>query len=356
MAWIVKSYVVISQTPVVVEDPVFASSTVYQPGAVFDAKENNASVVRLLEDEFIVVSDGSNSLEGFLLVGGEQGPAGPPGPVGSPSLAIVLGIGNATGSSDIIVTGGQKIMGGRACFGSSTTALLDGDLSASNATNDFSWNATTSLVLVSGNIDALVGFEAQNSNAGTAAAAAVSVGTTAGGVIGLTAYGVNHATLPGVAALEASAPSTSLRIATTNAVDTEFWTNGLHRWSINSGGGLITVADNTHDIGIAGMNRPRTLFLSRSLDIGTTTGSTALGDIKASDGTNELFWDASAGTTTVTPKTYAGSAPVFLGELDALTSVGSSAFFTKAAANTYLALRHSTSSGDATDFHTVILS
>ena len=299
MAWIIRTYFVVSSTPVVVEDPLYASTTVYQPGASFDSRENNPSVVRLLEDELIAEVGPGDPLEGFLVIEGEAGPAGPAGPAGIASLAIVLGVGNSTGPTDIIVTGGQKIMGGRANFGSSTTALLDGDLSAGNATNDFSWNATTSLVLVSGNIDALVGFEAQNSNAGTAAAAAVSVGTTAGGVIGLTAYGVNHATLPGVAALEASAPSTSLRIATTNAVDTEFWTNGLHRWSINSGGGLITVADNTHDIGIAAMNRPRTLFLSRSLDIGTTTGSTALGDIKASDGSNELSWDAAAGSLTV---------------------------------------------------------
>ena len=97
--------------------------------------------------------------------------------------------------------------------------------------------------------------------------------------------------------------------------------------------------------------------LAGGIEIGAAVTTTAeVGDIVAGDGTREFFWDASAGTTTITPKTYVGSAPVFSGELNALTAVGSSAFFIKAAANTFLAFRHSIAGGDATDFHLVELS
>jgi len=52
---------------------------------------------------------------------------------------------------------------------------------------------------------------------------------------------------------------------------------------------------------------------------------------------------------------YAGALPAFSGELDQLASVREFAFFTKSGANTFLAFRHSTVGGDATDFHTVEL-
>jgi|3_EtaG_2_1085321.scaffolds.fasta_scaffold19710_4 hypothetical protein len=67
MAWIIKTYFVISSTPVVVEDTLYASTTVYQPGAVFEARENNPSITQLLADELIAESVGADPTEGFSL-------------------------------------------------------------------------------------------------------------------------------------------------------------------------------------------------------------------------------------------------------------------------------------------------
>ena len=332
MAWIIKTYTVVSPTPVVVEDPVYANTTVYQPGAVFEARENNATIVQLLADQAIVEVVLDISTDGYIIVGGDTGPVGPTGPGAFNDLAITLGIGNVTGGNDILLTGGDKLMGGRVCLGASTTAAADGDFSAGDATRDLSWDASTgalaagdgtndlawstaaATLVVSGTIDGTTGLSASNASAGTAAVAQLAAASDTGD-LGVFAYSSAHATKAGVVELLSGAATTSMRLAATSAVPLELWTSGTHRWSVNAGGSLITVADDTHDIGIAAMNRPRTLFLSRSLDVGTTTGSTVLGDIKASDGTNELFWDASDGLLTVPNLHVSGTTTIVNSEI-----------------------------------------
>lgn len=316
MAWEIKTYLVISPTPVVVEDPAFASSTVYNAGDTFDRRENNASVVGLLEEQSIIELSIVNPTEGFIQVPGPTGPAGATGPIGTAPLASVLAVGNSTGANDIIITGGQKIMGGRISLGSSTTAALDGDFSAGAGSNDLSWvaatgdinatNGTSSLgwdpaastVTVSASIDAEAGFSSSNPHPGTSASAGVGFGT-AGATVSLKAYGTNHASSANLAALEANTPSTALKVATINSAPVEIWTVNTRRWSVTSAGLLLAGSDNAYDIGIAGMNRPRTIFVATGVHIGQTGGATAAGDLRAGDGVNELQWDASAGNLTV---------------------------------------------------------
>lgn len=299
MAWIIKTYFVISSTPVVVEDTLYASTTVYQPGAVFEARENNPSITQLLADELIAESVGTDPTEGFSIV---VGPTGPIGPGSLNALDDVLLLGNTTGPTDIIITSGQKVTGGRLTLGASTAATLDGDLSAGNGVNDLAWNAATSILSTSGTIDGLAGLSTANTNAGTDAQAELSASSAAGASVRMVAYGSGYTTQAGfgnTAGLEASVVATSLRLRTLGAASIELWTSGTHRWSVDATGGLVTTADDLHDIGSVGAARPRTLFLSRSLDLGTTGGATALGDVKASDGVNELFWDASEGLLTI---------------------------------------------------------
>ena len=82
MAWQVKTFFVISPTPVVVEDPLYSNTTSYPSGATFQANENNASVRSLLDEERIVEVSGVDAPQGFVLVPGQQGPVGPVGPAG----------------------------------------------------------------------------------------------------------------------------------------------------------------------------------------------------------------------------------------------------------------------------------
>lgn len=50
-----------------------------------------------------------------------------------------------------------------------------------------------------------------------------------------------------------------------------FMTAGIGRWQVSATGHFLGVTDNTYDIGASGANRPRNLFLSGNLNIGTTT-------------------------------------------------------------------------------------
>jgi hypothetical protein len=304
VAWIIRTYIVVSQTPVVVEDPLYASSTVYQPGASFDARENNPSVVRLLEDEMIVEAASGEPLEGYLLIEGAAGAAGPTGPAGIGNLATVMGVGNFTGPSDLFITGGQKIMGGRACFGSSTSAVADGDLSAGAGANDLFWDASAGTLLVTsgsttpltvtGAVAGAIVSRVNNTSSDPAAEAHLQVL----GDVGLASVFVRSSAGPTPNEIVYDGAGGPVVIGSSTTHPLSFRIGGTTRWSLNTSGHLTTFADDLYDIGIAGTNRPRTLFLSRSLDLGTTSGSTAFGDIKASDGANELFWDASEGLMT----------------------------------------------------------
>ena len=324
-----KTYLVISTTPVVVEDPVFANSTSYNPGAVFEALDNNPSVQRLLQDEKITEVTGVPNQSGFVVVTGQPGPPGPTGPGAFNDLETTLGIGNFTGAEDIVLSTGTKIMGGRACFGDSTAASADGDLSAGSGANELSWNASTAnlsatdgtrslswigatgqlaitglsadvdAIDVSGSVDGIIDINVTNSSTGTAARSRLLL-TGDGGSGALEVRGSGHSGDPDTMILSSfSDLSGGLVISTNGAFPITFRTNTAARWQINSSGFLTASTDNAYDIGIAAMNRPRTLFLGTSLDVGQTSGSTTTGDIKAGDGVNEFSWDASEGLLTV---------------------------------------------------------
>jgi len=82
MAWQVKTFFVIAPTPVVVEDPLFSTTTSYPPGSTFQANENNASIRALLDESRIIEVTGADATQGFVLVPGQQGPTGLTGPTG----------------------------------------------------------------------------------------------------------------------------------------------------------------------------------------------------------------------------------------------------------------------------------
>ena len=112
MATLVKTYIVVSSLPVVVEDAGVSLS--YQPGAVFMAKNTNPSVLGLLEDGRIVETTGSVD-QGFTVIQGQQGPEGPTGPTGPSGppggLPAALAIDNTTAGLDVELTDGDAIVG-----------------------------------------------------------------------------------------------------------------------------------------------------------------------------------------------------------------------------------------------------
>lgn len=112
MASVIKLYLVVSSLPVVVEDAGIAVS--YQPGAIFEARNTNASVVRLLADEKIVETTGVPG-QGSTVIQGQQGPIGPTGPTGPAGppggLPAALAIDNTTSGLDIEITDGDAIVG-----------------------------------------------------------------------------------------------------------------------------------------------------------------------------------------------------------------------------------------------------
>lgn len=325
MAATVKTYLVISTTPVVVENPVFAAATSYQPGDTFEELNNNASINRLLEDELITEVAGADPTQGFVVVAGDPGPSGPTGPAGTGNLAIVLAAGNVTGGSDILLTGGDKVMGGRACFGDSSAALVDGDLSAGAGVRELIWDSATAdfsvsdgtrtlgytgatgqlqisgidgavqAIVVGANADGLVEGAISNASAGASAAAGWRISADVAEVqIVANSSGA-------AAANEVDIVSTggTLSLGTSDANSVLLRTQGLGRWEVTSAGHLAPTANDTYDIGIAGTNRVRDIVVGNSIRIGGVLGLAAAGDLRAGNGVNELFWDASEGTLTI---------------------------------------------------------
>ena len=85
MAAILETYLVVSQTPIVVtEDGI---STSYSPGSRFEALSNNLSIIRLLELGKIILSSGALQTGPVVISTGPAGPAGPAGPPSPPSGA-----------------------------------------------------------------------------------------------------------------------------------------------------------------------------------------------------------------------------------------------------------------------------
>jgi len=147
-----------------------------------------------------------------------------------------------------------------------------------------------------------------------------------------------------------------------------FRTGNMDRWSIDLNGNVLASADNGYNIGAIGASRPLRVYVGTEVVVGNTitigsasidaSGALALGGTTATSvalGRSGVTTDF-LGITKWAPITYVGAAPVFAGELALLTAVGMSAYFTKGAANTFLAFRHSIGAGDATDFHMVMLS
>ena len=78
----VTSYIVVSSLPVVVEDEV-GKTTSYNPGAIFQALDNNPSVVRLQAIQHIIPFIGQPVAGQFVVSEGPAGPTGPAGPAGA---------------------------------------------------------------------------------------------------------------------------------------------------------------------------------------------------------------------------------------------------------------------------------
>ena len=76
----------------------------------------------------------------------------------------------------------------------------------------------------------------------------------------------------------------------------EFWTSGVGRWKISTGGHLQGVSDNLYDIGANGANRPRDLFLSKRIFLDYTNTAT-IGHVTINKPTGRI--NVAAGTATV---------------------------------------------------------
>ena len=67
----------------------------------------------------------------------------------------------------------------------------------------------------------------------------------------------------------------NLRVGTYSATSLTFFSNNTDRWQIPSAGHLFAVTDNVLDIGAAGANRPRDLYLGRTMYVGSPYRRTA---------------------------------------------------------------------------------
>ena len=175
---VLRTYIVTSSLPVVVDDA--GKTTVYNPGDVFEELDSNVSVTRLLALGRIVPFVGQPVSGPMVISQGQPGPAGPTGPAGTgesntnsnaggdvglsltkvgsdlplrgltagagvsltptpidviisvtaggENLDQTLTAGNLTGGNDILVTGGDQIVG--------TQTILDPGVSLDTDANE----------------------------------------------------------------------------------------------------------------------------------------------------------------------------------------------------------------------------
>ena len=87
----------------------------------------------------------------------------------------------------------------------------------------------------------------------------------------------------------------TLRSLLFNGNDIQIQTGGVNRWIFNGAGHLLTLLDNTYDIGANGANRARDLFLGRNFVAGGTISGSNLSGTNTGDQTNIT---GNAGTAT----------------------------------------------------------
>jgi hypothetical protein len=235
------------------------------------------------------------------------------------------------------------VAGGIEVGSAPSTTAADGDIIAGNGTEELRWDSSLTQLMITGN-DAIgaqgslhiadndANMVIQSFSATATASASITL-THARGTVAVGSDTVASDTLGRVIgsgwASGANAASSEVRFENdgvfTPSIDSRgrlklmttspsVWATTSSKWEINSSGHLTArgTGDNTLDIGSEDGGttpfRPRTVYVGTSLEVGTTTGSSAAGDIQAGDGTFEMIYNASAGTLALTGWSVAGDA------------------------------------------------
>lgn len=254
----IRSYRVVSQVPVVVEDVGIAIS--YAPGQVFRASDTNPSIVRLLEDQKIALASTADPTTGYTIVVGPTGPTGPEGPTGagaSQTLAETLALGNTTGTNNIVISTGRSLVGQTALSLAATGAnavsfTSHGSTIALNTSGDPTLDTTAQDII--GAINEVLGAV----TAADTLSEVLANGNTTGGNDIVVSTGDE---IVGAAELHLSA---------TGANAISFSTSGAPRWSIDANGHFIAGVDDAYDIGATGATRPRRVYVGTEVAIGNT--------------------------------------------------------------------------------------
>lgn len=133
----IRTYEVVSGLPVVVEDAGLAIS--YPPGSVFTASDRNGSVLRLLDNNSIILVDPSTPPSPITLAVGPQGQTGPTGPTG-PEVTGPTGPLGPTGPTGPKCTGptGPTGLTGTGATGVTGVTGVTGPLGPTGSTGDSS--------------------------------------------------------------------------------------------------------------------------------------------------------------------------------------------------------------------------
>jgi len=198
-----------------------------------------------------------------------------------------------------VTTGGISVTG-TAALAAVTCTTVTASGAISGTTGTFSSSVAATAVAVSGDLTAGVNgkiYSAATStylglgNAGTEAirvtGSAVYPVTDGGRALGVTGTnrwshvyastsvtteaGGKHIATDGTATLWAWCSSGQARIETAGGHAMSFGTNGSSRWLVTSGGFLLAQTDNTYDIGAAGAQRPRNVYIAGTIDVGGTS-------------------------------------------------------------------------------------
>jgi hypothetical protein len=224
-----------------------------------------------------------------------------------------LALGGATlGTNELAVAGNGLVVGdfaGAALYvgpapASSWTAVLSANALRLGQTKAITWSSTDTNP-GSGNADLSLYRDAANTLAqrnGTNAQTFRVYGTESSSLTNYErlsiGYGVIAAGTFNISVQQAGTGSArALYIGTEGANGVLFRTNATTVWQFTSAGHLLTVADNTYDIGASGATRPRTIYAGTSIVsplatltlLTVTSGTSAINQISLTAG-NYLIW------------------------------------------------------------------
>lgn len=311
---VLKNYIVVSPVPIVIEEDGTALS--YNPGDVFQALDNNPSVVRNVTLGKLVETTAEPMTGPVVVSAGGPGPTGPVGPTGPaggfPTLGQTLVVGSATIGTDITISNGDAVVG-ESALNLIATGLNPLRLTAQGTLYDLSATGAGLTTTAQDIIGAINEIDSLVSAAGSLATV-LTTGNVTGGTDLVVSTG------------DSIVGSTNLDLAATGLNPVRFTSHGTLFSLSASGAALTTTAQdiigaiNELDADIAGSNELSEILANGNTtgandivitggqqinggraNFGTTTDAAADGDFAAGlTGGNRIFFDQSTGILNMT--------------------------------------------------------